>query len=286
MLWKGKRESSNFEDATSSSGGGGRKMIGGGIGVLIVIVVALLTGKDPSALMGQLQNVTGGTEQGVCETDASKNSEYMSFVSVILASTEDVWASEFQKMGQTYQAPGLKAFCGNISTACGNGSAAMGPFYCPADQKAYIDLVFYTELQNRFKAPGDFAMAYVIAHEVGHHVQNLLGISTKVEQQRQGLSEAEANKLSVKLELQADFLAGLWAHYAQQKYNWLQPGDIEEALNAAHAIGDDNLQKQAQGYVVPDGFTHGTSEQRMYWFKKGFETGDINQGNTFAAGAL
>ncbi len=287
MLWKGRRESTNFEDLTGSTGGGGgKKMIGGGIGVLIVIVVALLTGKDPSALMGQLQNVTSGTEEHVCETNESKNSEYMSFVRVTLASTEEVWKTEFEKMGQVYEPPILGAFCGKVSTACGQGAAAMGPFYCPADHKAYIDLAFYSELQNRFKAPGDFAMAYVIAHEVGHHVQNLLGISAKMEQQRQGLSEAEANKLSVRLELQADFLAGLWAHYAQTSQKIIEPGDIEEALNAANAIGDDNLQKQSQGYVVPDGFTHGTSEQRMYWFKKGFETGDINQGNTFAANAL
>ena len=159
----------------------------------------------------------------------------------------------------------------------------MGPFYCPADNKAYIDLAFYSELQQRFKAPGDFAMAYVIAHEVGHHIQNVLGISEKAERSKQGLSEAEANRISVKVELQADFLAGVWAHYAQKDQRILQAGDIEEALNAAHAIGDDNLQREAQGYVVPDAFTHGTSEQRMYWFKKGFETGDINQGNTFQA---
>lgn len=280
-----RRESTNIEDATGGSGGGGgKKLLGGGIGILLVIVISLLTGKNPMALMDQLQGVTGaGTEQGVCNNDESKNEELKKFARQIVASTEDVWAVEFQKMGQQYPAPVLQYFCGNTQTACGRGSAAMGPFYCPADNKAYIDLAFYSELQQKFKAPGDFAMAYVIAHEVGHHIQNVLGISEKSERAKQGLSEAEANRISVKVELQADFLAGVWAHYAQNEQRILQAGDIEEALNAAHAIGDDNLQRQAQGYVVPDGFTHGTSAQRMYWFKKGFETGDINQGNTFQA---
>lgn len=282
-----RRESSNIEDATggsSSGGGGGKKLLGGGIGILLVIVISLITGKNPMALMDQLQNATGGAvEQGVCNSDESKNEELKKFARQIVASTEDVWAVEFQKMGEQYPAPVLQYFCGNTQTACGRGSAAMGPFYCPADNKAYIDLAFYAELQQRFKAPGDFAMAYVIAHEVGHHIQNVMGISEKAERSKQGLSEAEANRISVKVELQADFLAGVWAHYAQKDQRILQAGDIEEALNAAHAIGDDNLQRQAQGYVVPDGFTHGTSAQRMYWFKKGFETGDINQGNTFQA---
>ena len=282
-----RRESTNIEDATGGSGGGGgggKKLLGGGIGIILVIVISLLTGKNPMALMDQLQGATGGgMEQGVCNNDESKNEELKKFARQIVASTEDVWAAEFQKMGQQYPAPVLRYFCGNTQTACGRGSAAMGPFYCPADNKAYIDLAFYSELQQKFKAPGDFAMAYVIAHEVGHHIQNVLGISEKSERAKQGLSEAEANRISVKVELQADFLAGVWAHYAQKEQRILQAGDIEEALNAAHAIGDDNLQRQAQGYVVPDGFTHGTSEQRMYWFKKGFETGDINQGNTFQA---
>lgn len=281
-----RRESTNIEDATGGGGrgGGGKKLLGGGIGIILVIVISLLTGKNPMALMDQLQGVTGAsTEQGVCNNDESKNEELKKFARQIVASTEDVWAVEFQKMGQQYPAPVLQYFCGNTQTACGRGSAAMGPFYCPADNKAYIDLAFYSELQQKFKAPGDFAMAYVIAHEVGHHIQNVLGISEKSERAKQGLSEAEANRISVKVELQADFLAGVWAHYAQNEQRILQAGDIEEALNAAHAIGDDNLQRQAQGYVVPDGFTHGTSAQRMYWFKKGFETGDINQGNTFQA---
>ncbi len=282
-----RRESTNIEDATGGNGGGGgKKLLGGGIGILLIIVISLLTGKNPLALMSQLQDATGGTEQGVCNNDESKNEELKKFARQIVASTEDVWAAEFQKMGQQYPAPVLQYFCGNTKTACGNGSAAMGPFYCPADNKAYIDLAFYSELQEKFKAPGDFAMAYVIAHEVGHHIQNVLGISEKAERSKQGLSEAEANQISVRVELQADFLAGVWAHYAQKDQQIVQAGDIEEALNAAQAIGDDQLQRQSQGYVVPDAFTHGTSEQRMYWFKKGFETGDINQGNTFKASEL
>jgi uncharacterized protein len=283
MDLRNRRESTNIEDATTGNrGGGGKKLLGGGIGILLVIIISLITGKNPLALMSQLQDATSaGTEQGVCNNDESKNEELKKFARQIVASTEDVWAVEFQKMGEQYPAPILQYFCGNTTTACGRGSAAMGPFYCPADKKAYIDLAFYSELRNRFKAPGDFAMAYVIAHEVGHHIQNVLGISGQAEKAKQGLVEAEANKISVKVELQADFLAGVWAHYAQKDQQIVQAGDIEEALNAAHAIGDDNLQRQAQGYVVPDGFTHGTSEQRMYWFKKGFETGDINQGNTF-----
>lgn len=280
-----RRESSNVEDGTSG-GGGGRKLIGGGLGLLLVIVISIISGKNPLTLLSQLQSTGTGSGNNVCETADSRDENLVKFTKKILASTEDVWTAEFQKMGQTYPAPKLQYFCGNTQTACGNGSAAMGPFYCPADSKAYIDMVFYRELQERFKAPGDLAMAYVIAHEIGHHIQNVLGISEKVEQQKRGLSEAEANKLSVKLELQADFLAGVWAHYAQSTQQIIQEGEIVEALTAANAIGDDNLQRQAQGYVVPDAFTHGTSEQRMYWFKKGFETGDINQGNTFDAADL
>lgn len=279
------RESTNIEDGTRG-GGGGKKLLGGGIGILLVIVISLLTGKNPMTLMNQLQDVGVGTEQGVCTNDESKNEELKKFARQIVASTENVWEKEFQKMGQQYPAPILKYFCGETETACGMGSAAMGPFYCPADNKAYIDLAFYSELQNKFKAPGDFAMAYVIAHEVGHHIQNVLGISEKAERSKQGLSKAEANEISVRIELQADFLAGVWAHYAQKDQMIVQEGDIEEALNAAQAIGDDNLQKQAQGYVVPDAFTHGTSAQRMFWFKKGFESGDINQGNTFQTSEL
>jgi hypothetical protein len=199
----------------------------------------------------------------------------------VLADTEDVWNNLFSQMNQQYQEPTLVMFTGMVESACGNASSASGPFYCPADRKVYIDLSFYDELKDKLNAPGDFAMAYVIAHEVGHHVQNLLGISEKVQRARSQLSETEYNKLSVKLELQADFFAGVWANHAQKMQNILEAGDIEEALNAANAIGDDRLQKQSRGVVVPDAFTHGTSAQRMYWFKKGFETGDLRQGDTF-----
>jgi predicted metalloprotease len=201
-------------------------------------------------------------------------------VRVVLKETEDVWNREFAQLNRQYEEPTLVLFSGMVESACGNASSASGPFYCPSDHKVYIDLSFYDELQN-LNATGDFAMAYVVAHEVGHHVQNLLGISEKVQAERGRLSETEYNKLSVKLELQADFLAGVWAHHTQKLQNVIEPGDIEEALNAANAIGDDRLQKQSRGYVVPDAFTHGTSAQRMYWFKKGFETGDIRQGDTF-----
>lgn len=284
MLWKGRRESTNIEDETGGNGGGGGKktLLGGGIGIILVLVISLLTGKNPLALMSQLQQGSPSSGQaGVCQTAESQNEESKQFSKVVLASTEDVWAQIFSQMGQRYQAPVLQFFCGNTVSGCGQGSAAMGPFYCPADNKAYVDLAFYSELKDRFNAPGDFAMAYVIAHEIGHHIQFLLGTSEKVEQLRRSMGEVEANKLSVRLELQADFYAGVWAHYAQTSQKMLQEGDIEEALNAAHAIGDDNLQRQGQGYVVPDAFTHGTSQQRMYWFKKGFETGDIRQGDTF-----
>jgi predicted metalloprotease len=199
-------------------------------------------------------------------------------VAVVLASTEDVWSHIFSQSGSQYSPPGLVLFSNSTQSGCGGAASAMGPFYCPVDQKVYIDLSFCQELRDRFRAPGNFAVAYVVAHEVGHHVQNLLGISEKVQQLRARLSEAEYNKLSVKLELQADFLAGVWGYYANHNQNMLEPGDLEAALTAANAIGDDKLQKESQGYIVPDAFTHGTSQQRMYWFKKGFATGDLNQG--------
>jgi predicted metalloprotease len=288
MQWQGQRESDNVDDETSSGsgrGGGGRKtLLGGGLGVIVVLLISLITGRNPAQLMSLLQqNNTATTGAHVCHNTDSENELSKKFSKVILASTEDVWTPIFQQMGATYTVPRLDFFCDAVTTGCGQASASSGPFYCPADQKAYIDLSFYTELKNRFNAPGDFAMAYVIAHEIGHHVQNLLGISAKIERMRQNMSEVDANKLSVKLELQADFLAGVWAYHAQKMKNWTQTSDIEAALNAAHAIGDDNLQKQAQGYIVPDAFTHGTSAQRMYWFKKGFETGDIKQGDTFGS---
>jgi len=274
MQWFGKG-SNNVEDGRG--GGGGRTVLGGGVGIIIV-VLGLIFGKDLTGLVSQLpQTENTQAKQGVPANDAQAQ-----FISGVLESTEQVWDKEFQNMGKTYEQPKLMLFEGQVQTACGGASSAVGPFYCPGDHKVYIDLSFYDELKNRFGAAGDFAQAYVIAHEVGHHVQNLLGISDKLQQARGRLSETEYNKLSVKLELQADFFAGLWAHQAQNLKDFrLDAGDIEEALTAANAIGDDKLQKQATGEVTPDSFTHGTSQQRMYWFKKGFETGDISQGDTF-----
>ena len=276
MQWFGKG-SNNMEDRRG--GGGGKLAFGGGIGVIIVLV-GLFLGKDFSGLIGQLpisSEQTNATRGSSDSDDPQKK-----FVAGVLSSTEQVWAEQFSKLGAQYQEPALVLFEDGVQSTCGNASSAVGPFYCPADQKVYIDLSFYDELKNRFGAAGDFAQAYVIAHEVGHHVQNLLGTSEKVQKARGRLSDTEYNKLSVMLELQADFYAGLWAHHAQNLKDFkLDDGDLEEALTAANAIGDDKLQKQATGEVVPDSFTHGTSAQRMYWFKKGFETGDIKQGDTF-----
>jgi predicted metalloprotease len=274
MQWFGKG-SGNIEDRRGMKGG---TALGGGVGI-IVVILGLIFGKDLSGVVSQLP-VGNATQTEVQTSDPSD--EQGKFVDGVLESTNQVWEKQFQSSGKTYEKPVLVLFDNNVQSACGNASSAVGPFYCPGDHKVYIDLTFYQELKDRFGAAGDFAQAYVIAHEVGHHVQNLLGISDKMDRYRSQLSEKEYNKLSVKLELQADFLAGLWAHDAQNLKDFkLEEGDIEEALNAANAIGDDKLQKQAQGEVVPDAFTHGTSAQRMYWFKKGFETGDINQGDTF-----
>jgi predicted metalloprotease len=278
MRWIGRQQSGNVEDRRGM-GGGGKIAIGGGAGV-IILIISLLLGQNPLDYInpGDGSQIQQQQTQPVSEEENQK----ADFVGVVLKDTEDVWNKLFQERGETYQQPKLVLFSGVYESGCGTASATMGPFYCPEDGKVYIDLSFYDDLQSRFGAPGDFAMAYVVAHEVGHHVQDLWGISDKVHAARQRLSEEEYNKLSVKLELQADFLAGVWAHHDQQLNNILEAGDIEEALTAANAIGDDRLQKQSQGYVVPDAFTHGTSEQRMYWFKKGFDTGDIEQGDTFA----
>jgi predicted metalloprotease len=275
MQWFGKG-SDNIEDGR---GGGGKLALGGGLGI-IVVLLGLFFGQDLTGLVSQLPVAS---EQAEVKTGSSPDDDpQKKFVSGVLASTEQVWDAQFEQMGLQYQYPRLHMFTDGVQTACGGASAAVGPFYCPADSKVYIDLSFFDELKNRFGAAGDFAQAYVIAHEVGHHVQNLLGTSEKVQQARGRLSEKEYNKLSVMLELQADFYAGLWAHHAQNLKDFrLDAGDLEEALTAANAIGDDKLQKQATGQVVPDSFTHGSSAQRMYWFKKGFETGDINQGDTF-----
>lgn len=274
MEWKGRRQSDNVEDRR----GGGGKMVGGGIGVVVVAIIVMLMGGDPLSVLSASSQGGGAVSSGPGIEDEAKE-----FVSVVLADTEQVWSEQFKKMGRSYQEPVLVLFQGQVESACGYASAAVGPFYCPADNKMYIDLSFYDDLKSRFGAPGDFAQAYVIAHEVGHHIQNQLGTSEKVQRMKGRVSEAEYNQLSVRLELQADFYAGVWAHHAQRLNKILEPGDLEEALTAAAAIGDDRLQKQAQGYVVPESFTHGTSEQRMRWFKKGWESGRIQDGDTFAA---
>lgn len=272
-------ESDNVEDRRGS--GGRRVAVGGGLGTIAVVIIALLMGKNPMQL---LDTLNGGTQTEQTTTQgAPANDEGKVFVAKVLHSTEDVWTAQFQQMGRTYTKPKLVLFTGAVESGCGNASASTGPFYCPLDSKVYIDLSFFNELATRFRAQGDFANAYVIAHEIGHHVQNLLGISDKVHQLQEQSNEKQANALSVRLELQADFYAGVWAHHAQEMKNILQEGDIDEALQAATAIGDDKLQKEGQGYVVPDAFTHGTSAQRVFWFKKGFETGDMKQGDTFGS---
>ena len=281
MRWRGERESSNVEDRRGMSGGG-RIAIGGGLGTLIIIIIAVLLGADPQQLLRQIPTDTPApASQGPRNTNPQEE-ELKQFVSVVLGKTEDVWQEIFQQNGKTYREPTLVLFTDRVQSACGLGSAAFGPFYCPGDQKVYIDLSFYEELRRRFSSPGDFAQAYVIAHEIGHHVQKLLGISDRVDAMQRRMSEVDANKLSVRLELQADFFAGVWARHVQ-KQGLLEQGDIEEALQAASAIGDDAIQRQSTGYVVPDSFTHGTSEQRLRWFRKGFDTGDIKQGDTFSA---
>lgn len=298
MKWQGRRRSSNVRDYRGRSGGGGA---GGGmlmalfsmffrggltktkIVILLVIVGVVVFIGNPLDLFNSSSGLTAN--QGQYQPTADEQELY-NFVEVVMADTEDVWNKIYAQRGGDYDEPLLTVFNGRVQSACGGASAAMGPFYCPADQSAYIDLSFYKELSRRFKAPGDFAMAYVIAHEVGHHVQNLMGTSDKVHQARGRLSQEEYNQLSVRLELQADFYAGVWAHHAQKMKNILDPGDIDEALTAASAIGDDNIQKQTQGRVNPESFTHGTSAQRARWFRKGFETGDIAQGDTFSAASL
>lgn len=283
MLWKGQRQSDNVEDRRGMSRGG--MAVGGGIGGIVVLVLALLLGADPRQLLEQSRgdNPASGTQTS--RPTNPQEEELKQFSQTVLASTEDVWTEIFRQKGENYRKPTLVLFTDAVRSACGEAGAAVGPFYCPGDEKLYLDLSFFNELQTRFRAPGDFAEAYVIAHEVGHHLQKMMGIMDKVDAARDRMSEAEANQLSVRLELQADFLAGVWAHYAQKK-GILETGDIEEALGAASAVGDDRLQREGQGYVVPDSFTHGSSEQRIRWFRKGLETGDIRQGDTFSARSL
>jgi uncharacterized protein len=272
--------SDNVEDARGSGIGRGA---GVGIGTIVIVVIGYFMGINPATLLGLLngdqQSVTAPAQ---APTAADSNDPQVDFVRAILGDTEVVWGAYFQNMGKVYTRPKLVLFSQQVNSACGLASTAAGPFYCSGDQKVYIDLAFYRQLATEFGAPGEFARAYVIAHEVGHHVQNLLGTTAKVDAKRRQLSEKDYDKLSVRLELQADFYAGVWAHDAQKMKHILQPGDIESALNAAHQIGDDYLQKRGRGYVTPDSFTHGTSEQRMRWFKKGFDTGDISQGDTFS----
>ncbi len=275
MKWTGRRVSTNVDDRRSMRG---PVAVGGGVVGLIVVVLSYLMNGDSTQLQ---QIIVGGDQTQLSPAQKASQDSMAQFVGVVLAETEDVWNQIFAEISRDYTEPELVLFTGAVQSACGSASSASGPFYCPGDQQLYIDLSFYDELNNRFGAPGDFAMAYVIAHEVGHHVQNLLGVAGQMDRLRGSLSEKEFNKMSVKLELQADFYAGVWANHAQSMHNILDQGDIDEALTAANAIGDDRLQKQSQGHVVPDAFTHGTSQQRMYWFKKGYETGDINQGNTF-----
>jgi len=279
MRWQGRRQSSNVEDrrrmSTSKKVG-----LGGGIGTLIIALIVLFLGGDPSQLLYILQD--GGGQSTVIQDESyaptQQQDEMASFVSVVLADTEDIWNSIFNQNGQNYREPKLVLFRSAVESACGYAQSATGPFYCPGDEKVYIDLDFLDQLQRKLGAEGDFAVAYIIAHEIGHHVQNLTGTLQKFQQAKQGVSQKKANALEVKVELQADFYAGIWAHYAQKTKNILEEGDIEEAMNAAQAVGDDRLQKQGQGYVVPDSFTHGTSEQRMKSFQKGFKSGDLSIG--------
>jgi uncharacterized protein len=279
MRWQNRERSSNVEDRRGRT----IRRVGGGIGIgaILMAVFALIMGENP---LNVLQQVTNQQTEEVSTVANKQDEELANFVSVVLKETENVWTKVFnEQLNEQYIEPKLVLYSGEDNTGCGYAQSTTGPFYCPADQKVYIDLSFYQELQTRFKAPGDFAMAYIIAHEVGHHVQYLLGITSEVEKQRQRMSQAQGNKLSVALELQADFLAGVWAHHTQKMAKLLEQGDLEEAMNAASSVGDDRLQMESRGYVVPDAFTHGTSAQRMAWFKKGYETGDINYGDSFKA---
>jgi predicted metalloprotease len=279
MRTEGRRTSDNVEDRRGMSSGG-KMAIGGGLGTIVIALVVLLLGGDPTQVLNTAQEEPA-TESG--PVNASPEEEAMAnFVSVVLAGTEDVWTKVFQESNMTYKKPTLVLFRDQVESACGFASGASGPFYCPGDQKVYIDLAFFDELKSRFGANGDFAIAYVIAHEIGHHVQNLLGTLSEVNNQRSRMSEVNANRLLVRLELQADFLAGMWAHY-EEGLGYLETGDIEEAMNAASSVGDDVLQKKYQGRVYPDSFTHGSASQRKAWFSKGYKTGDFEQGDTFSA---
>ena len=276
MRWQGRRTSSNVEDRRGMSGG--KIAVGGGIGTVVIALIIFLLGGNPGDLLNQFQAVNSPQSTMAAEQE----DEMAQFVSVVLADCEDVWTKIFNESGKTYRKPTLVLYTSQVNSACGMAGSASGPFYCPLDEKVHIDLSFMEEMEQRLNAPGDFAMAYVIAHEVGHHVQKLLGILEEVQNLRGQVSEQEYNEYSVRLELQADFLSGVWAYHAEKMFGILEEGDIQEALGAANAVGDDRIQMQSQGYVVPDSFTHGTSAQRMRWFTKGFKTGDVSQGDTFA----
>jgi predicted metalloprotease len=283
MKWQGRRQSDNMEDRRGMSNGG-KSLVGGGIIGIIILLVNIFGGENAQMITPVLEQFNNQSQSAPTEQRDLTPSEIEEgkFVKTILADNEDVWNKIFQENNLQFEAAKIVLFSGQVETACGGASSASGPFYCPGDQKIYMDMSFFEELRTKFGAKGgDFAIAYVIGHEYGHHIQNLLGTSTKMRQLQQGKSEAEANKLSVALELQADFYAGLWTNYNEKINAMLEPGDIEEALSAAQAVGDDAIQKKMQGQVVPDSFTHGTSEQRMYWFQKGLQSGDIKQGNTF-----
>ncbi len=284
MRWRTGRRSRNIEDRRRIRVP--RKAAGGGIGIIVIALIAIYFGVDPTVILNQQSPTTSVSTYTTSKPISPAENQLADFVSVVLADTEDTWHPLFNKMGKSYREPNLVLFSGAVESACGYAQAAMGPFYCPADQKVYIDLSFYQDLKNRHGAPGDFAQAYVIAHEIGHHVQTLLGISEKVHTARRQLSQVKGNKLSVMQELQADCFAGIWAHHADRARQILEEGDIEEALNAASAIGDDRLQRRGRGYVTPDSFTHGTSKQRVHWFKRGLQTGDVLQCNTFKADNL
>jgi len=280
MLYKGREQSGNVEDRRGMSTG--KMVAGGSIGTLAIVVIVWLLGGNPAEILNRMQS--GGTETTeVNPAIIEAESEMAELATVVLKDTEDIWNQIFSESGKTYREPTLVLFSGAAESACGYSSAATGPFYCPGDEKVYIDLSFLQQLQSQVGATGDFAAAYIIAHEVGHHVQKLLGITDQMNDIRGRVSETEYNQYSVRLELQADFLAGVWAHYAERTKNILEEGDLEEAINAAAAVGDDRMMMESQGYVVPDAFTHGTSEQRRTWFMKGYQTGDLNQGDTFSS---
>ncbi|MGB7971277.1 MAG: neutral zinc metallopeptidase [Candidatus Deferrimicrobiaceae bacterium] len=279
MRWSKGRRSDNIEDRRGMRVS--RGMVGGGVGTLIMVLVALYFGVDPTIILQQAPPVTGPPAGASREARPTEENRLADFVSVVLADTEDTWNDLFRRGGKTYREPRLILFTDAVESACGYAESAVGPFYCARDEKVYIDLGFFREMQDRFHAPGDFAQAYVIAHEIGHHVQNLLGISEKVQNARARAGQVEGNRISVRLELQADCLAGVWAYHANRMRDIIEEGDVEEALGAASAIGDDRLQRQSQGFVVPDAFTHGTSEQRVRWFRRGLQSGEVNLCNTF-----